>query len=77
MAQGRHRAGLVLEILDVIGIGGVLGPQDLDGDVAFQGRFERLENRAHSALGDLVGNHVVPEMCSGYEVFQLQWPRHN
>jgi phage head maturation protease len=36
MAQGRDRAGLLLEILDVIGIAGVFGPQDFDGDVAFQ-----------------------------------------
>ena len=68
MAQGRDGARLVLEILDVVGVGGVLGPQDLDGDVALQRRFQRPENRAHAALGDLVCDDVVAEMCSRNEI---------
>ena len=68
MANGRDRPCLFLEKLDVVGIGGVLRPQDLDRDISFQRGFHCPENGAHSALGNPVGNDIVTQPGSGNEV---------
>ncbi len=65
MAQGGDGAGLVLEVLDEVLVGGVLGAQDLDGDVALERGFQGTEHTAHAALGYLVGDDVMAEVTPG------------
>jgi hypothetical protein len=61
-----------LKVLYVIGVAGVFGAEDFDGDVAFERRFNRLENGAHPALGNFVGNDVVAQLCSRHQIGEFQ-----
>ncbi len=59
VVEGGEELGLAFEARQPLGVGGEGLGEDLDGDLAVEGRVEGFPDDAHAALADLADQAVV------------------
>ncbi len=67
VVEGGEQLGLALEAGQPLGVAGERVGEDLDGDLAVEGRVEGLPDHAHAALADLLDQAVVKQVLSGFD----------
>ena len=65
VAEGRGGLGLLDEALPAVGVGHLVGGQDLDGDGPVEVGVLGLVDGAHAALADLFEDPVVEDRLAG------------
>ncbi len=68
VVQRREQLGLALEARQPLGVAGERLGQDLDRDVAVERRVDRLPDDPHPTLADLLGERVVQQVLSGFDL---------